>query len=52
MGASLYEPINVYKPIAPDIGIVDGTIRVLDGGWCQVAATFHYADDGRAPLER
>ena len=24
MGASLYEPINVYKPIAPDIGIVDG----------------------------
>jgi len=24
MTASLYEPINVYKPLAPDIGIVDG----------------------------
>ena len=24
MGATLYEPINVYKPLAPDIGIVDG----------------------------
>jgi len=24
MGAGLYEPINVYKPLAPDIGIVDG----------------------------
>ena len=24
MPASLYEPINVYKPLAPDIGIVDG----------------------------
>jgi hypothetical protein len=24
MGASLYEPINVYKPVAPNIGIVDG----------------------------
>jgi hypothetical protein len=24
MGAALYEPINVYKPLAPDIGIVDG----------------------------
>ncbi|HET9583090.1 MAG TPA: hypothetical protein VFP38_03465, partial [Bradyrhizobium sp.] len=22
MGASLYEPINVYKPVAPNIGIV------------------------------
>ena len=24
MGASLYEPINVYKPVAPNVGIVDG----------------------------
>ena len=24
MAASLYEPIDVYKPLAPDIGIVDG----------------------------
>ena len=24
MAATLYEPINVYKPLAPDIGIVDG----------------------------
>lgn len=24
MGAALYEPINVYKPLAPEIGIVDG----------------------------
>ena len=24
LGAALYDPINVYKPLAPDIGIVDG----------------------------
>jgi len=24
MAATLYEPINIYKPLAPDIGIVDG----------------------------
>jgi hypothetical protein len=24
MGATLYEPINVYKPLAPNIGVVDG----------------------------
>jgi hypothetical protein len=29
MGASLYEPINVYKPLAPDIGIVDGPLEYL-----------------------
>lgn len=29
MGASLYEPINVYKPVAPDIGIVDGPFEYL-----------------------
>lgn len=29
MSASLYEPINVYKPVAPDIGIVDGPFEYL-----------------------
>lgn len=29
MGASLYEPINVYKPVAPDIGIVDGPFEYV-----------------------
>jgi hypothetical protein len=29
MGASLYEPINVYKPLAPNIGIVDGPFEYL-----------------------
>ena len=29
MGGSLYEPINVYKPLAPDIGIVDGPFEYL-----------------------
>jgi hypothetical protein len=29
MAASLYEPINVYKPLAPDIGIVDGPLEYL-----------------------
>jgi Domain of unknown function (DUF4336) len=29
VGASLYEPINVYKPIAPHIGIVDGPCEYL-----------------------
>lgn len=24
MGAVLYEPINTYKPVAANIGIVDG----------------------------
>jgi hypothetical protein len=32
MAASLYEPINVYKPIAPDIGIVDGPFEYLTVG--------------------
>ena len=27
MAASLYEPINVFKPIGPDIGIVDGPLE-------------------------
>lgn len=29
MGASLYEPINVYKPMGPDIGVVDGPFEYL-----------------------
>ena len=29
MGVSLYEPINVYKPVAPNIGIVDGPFEYL-----------------------
>ena len=29
VGASLYDPINVYKPLAPDIGIVDGPLEYL-----------------------
>ena len=29
MGASLYEPINVYKSLASDIGIVDGPFEYL-----------------------
>jgi hypothetical protein len=28
-GASLYEPTNVYKPVAPNIGIVDGPFEYL-----------------------
>lgn len=29
MGAALYEPINVYKPVAPNIGVVDGPFEYL-----------------------
>ena len=29
MGATLYQPINVYKPMAPSIGIVDGPFEYL-----------------------
>ena len=29
MSATLYEPINVYKPLAPNIGIVDGPFEYL-----------------------
>jgi hypothetical protein len=32
MGASLYEPINVYKPVAANIGIVDGPFEYLTVG--------------------
>lgn len=34
MDASLYEPINVYKPLAAKIGIVDGPFEYLTvGAW-------------------
>jgi hypothetical protein len=29
VAASLYEPINVFKPMGPDIGIVDGPLEYL-----------------------
>jgi hypothetical protein len=29
LGATLYDPINVYKPLAPDIGVVDGPFEYL-----------------------
>ena len=29
MGAALYEPINVYKPVAANIGLVDGPLEYL-----------------------
>jgi hypothetical protein len=29
MNASLYEPINVYKPVGPNIGVVDGPFEYL-----------------------
>src|SRR6516162_9841897 len=32
MGVSLYEPINVYKPVAATIGIVDGPFEYLTVG--------------------
>jgi hypothetical protein len=32
MGASLYDPINVYKLVAPNIGIIDGPFEYLTDG--------------------
>src|SRR5262249_12431971 len=40
MGASLYEPINVYKPIAPDIGIADGPFEYLTVGGVKMPLPF------------
>jgi hypothetical protein len=40
MGASLYEPINVYKPVAPDIGIVDGPFEYLIVGGIRLPLPF------------
>ncbi|MEH2571868.1 hypothetical protein V1272_001203 [Bradyrhizobium sp. AZCC 1708] len=40
MGASLYDPINVYKPIAPAIGIVDGPFEYLTVGGATLPLPF------------
>jgi len=40
MGASLYEPINVYKPVAADIGIVDGPFEYLTVGGVKLPLPF------------
>src|SRR5215207_3317939 len=40
MAASLYEPINVYKPVAPDIGIVDGPFEYLTVGGTRLPLPF------------
>jgi hypothetical protein len=40
MAASLYDPINVYKPLAPDIGIVDGPLEYLTVGGIRLPLPF------------
>ncbi len=40
MGPSLYEPINVYKPVAPNIGIVDGPFEYLTVGGVKMPLPF------------
>jgi len=40
MGASLYEPINVHKPVAPNIGIVDGPFEYLTVGGMRLPLPF------------
>jgi hypothetical protein len=40
MGASLYEPINIYKPVAPNIGIVDGPFEYLTVGGVRLPLPF------------
>jgi uncharacterized protein DUF4336 len=40
MAASFYEPINVYKPVAPDIGIVDGPFEYLTAGGVRMPLPF------------
>jgi hypothetical protein len=40
MGASLYEPINVYKPLALDIGIIDGPFEYLTIGGVRLPLPF------------
>jgi hypothetical protein len=40
MGSSLYEPINVYKPLGPDIGIVDGPFEYLTVGRVRLPLPF------------
>ena len=40
MGASLYEPINVYKPLAANVGIVDGPFEYLTVGGIRLPLPF------------
>jgi hypothetical protein len=40
VGASLYEPVNVYKPVGPDIGIVDGPFEYLTVGGVRLPLPF------------
>ena len=40
VSASLYEPINVYKPVAPNIGIVDGPLEYLTVGGIKLPLPF------------
>jgi glutamate/aspartate transport system substrate-binding protein len=40
MGASLYEPINVYKPVAPNVDIVDGPFEYLTAGGVRLPLPF------------
>ena len=40
MGASLYEPIDVYKPVAPNIGVVDGPFEYLTVGGARLPLPF------------
>src|SRR6476620_9532903 len=40
MGAFLYEPINIYKPVAANIGIVDGPFEYLTAGGVRLPLPF------------
>jgi hypothetical protein len=40
MAASLYEPINIYKPLATGIGIVDGPLEYLTIGGMRLPLPF------------
>ena len=40
MSATLYEPINVYKPLASDIGIVDGPFEYFTVAGAQIHMPF------------
>lgn len=40
MDTALYEPINAYKPLAPDIGIVDGPFEYLTVGGIRLPLPF------------
>src|SRR5262245_2208321 len=40
MGASLYEPVNVYKHVAPNVGIGDGRLVDWTGGGVRLPLPF------------